>query len=52
MKKSGFIKLCKMMMKPACELALFIVGCILILAQLCPIVRQVVRVLSFVLISL
>ena len=37
------------MMKPACELALFIVGSILILAQLCPIVRQVVRVLSFVL---
>ena len=34
------------MKKPACELALFIVGGVLILAQLCPVVRQVVRILS------
>ena len=52
-KKSGFIKLCpnlvgviiSIMMKPACELALLIIGSILILAQLCSIVGQVVRVL-------
>ena len=34
------------MMKPACELALLVVGCILLLAQRCPIVGQVVGVLG------